>query len=73
MTTSPTNPGYRDFPPEVRDAVLSLVTHPLPLGREDFEDLARGRLGRLCGPLSAKPEPQIYQLALLAAVEGRGF
>jgi hypothetical protein len=72
MAKVPTSPDYHDLPAEVRDAVLSLI-HPMQLDREDYQDLCRGRLGRLCGPGSPNPDQRVYRLGLLAAVEGRGF
>jgi hypothetical protein len=55
------------------DAMINLIEHPVQLCAEDFTDLARGRLGRVVGPLAPQPDMRQYSVALLAAVRGRVF
>lgn len=61
------------LPPEVHAAVLDLITHPARLDSEDFADLVRGRLGRLCRVGGINPDLAAYHRGLFAAYVGRGF
>jgi hypothetical protein len=58
---------YADFPEPIRDVVLGLICDPAEMSEADFCTAARRRLGTVC------QDARILQLAMLAAVEGRGF
>ena len=65
--------GIDKFPPDVRKAVVSIIRNPLPLPPDDVADLARGRIGMICGPMALphQRDRRLYELATMAAVEGR--
>lgn len=60
-----------DLAADVLAALLELSDVPPSLRTDQFADLARGRLSRVCGPASPRPNARVFHLATLAAVAAR--